>query len=59
MDTRKTHQLVDSHLRPNQGLGIEPATQVRALDRESHLPPFGPCADALTTERNWPGPNFY
>lgn len=33
-------------------VGIKPVTQVRTLNQESNLRPFGPRADILTTEPN-------
>lgn len=39
-------------------VGIKPVTQVHALNWESNLRPFGPWADILTTEQDWPGLAF-
>lgn len=37
------------------GLGIQPATQVCALDRKPNPKPFGPQAHVLIAKPNWPG----
>lgn len=51
INVRKTHGLATSFMYPI-GVGSEPATQIRALDWESNLRPFGQRADALTPDQS-------
>lgn len=56
IDERDTSMCCLHHAPPPLiGVGIKPATQVLALDRESNQQPLGLQADAPTTKPNHPG----
>lgn len=58
MEEREREREREGERQTCPGWRMEPATQVYTLDWESNLCPFGPQADAPSTEQHWPGPEI-